>query len=89
MHINRYETTGGWRNGSAFPAWDFETATGAFRGGIMICYDREVPESARLLMLQGVDVTVRAKRHTLFSSVKAASMSRVEIPGANSFFRNI
>jgi predicted amidohydrolase len=25
-------------------------------GGIMICYDRELPESARLLMLQGADV---------------------------------
>ena len=56
VHINRYETGGGWRNGSGFPVWDFETATGAFRGGIMICYDREVPESARLLMLQGADI---------------------------------
>ena len=56
VHINRYETGGGWRNGSAFPVWDFKTATGAFCGGIMICYDREVPESARLLMLQGADI---------------------------------
>lgn len=56
VHINRYETGGGWRNGSEFPVWDFRTATGLFRGGIMICYDRELPESARLLMLQGADV---------------------------------
>jgi len=56
VHINRYETSGGWRNGSAFPVWDFKTATGAFCGGIMICYDREVPESARLFMLQGADI---------------------------------
>jgi len=56
VHINRYETGGGWRNGSEFPVWDFETATGNFRAGIMICYDRELPESARLLMLQGADV---------------------------------
>jgi len=55
VHINRYETGGGWRNGSEFPVWDFATETGSFRGGIMICYDREVPESARLLMLQGTD----------------------------------
>ena len=55
VHINRYETAGRWRNGSAFPVWDFETMTGTFRGGIMICYDREVPESARLLMLQGAE----------------------------------
>ena len=56
VHINRYETGGGWRNGSEFPVWDFETATGRFCAGIMICYDRELPESARLLMLQGADV---------------------------------
>ncbi len=56
VHINKYETAGGWRNGSEFPVWEFETSTGRFRGGIMICYDRELPESARILMLQGTDV---------------------------------
>jgi predicted amidohydrolase len=56
VHINRYETGAGWRNGSEFPVWEFRTSTGQFRGGIMICYDRELPESARILMLQGADV---------------------------------
>lgn len=56
VHINRYETGGGWRNGSEFPVWNFATATGSFCGGIMICYDRELPESARLLMLQGAEI---------------------------------
>jgi predicted amidohydrolase len=56
VHINKYETGGGWRNGSEFPVWEFATPTGRFRGGIMICYDREMPESARILMLKGVDV---------------------------------
>jgi 5-aminopentanamidase len=56
VHINRYETSGGWRNGSQFPVWDFKTASGSFRGGAMICYDREMPESARLLMLQGAEL---------------------------------
>jgi predicted amidohydrolase len=56
VHINRYETRGGWRNGSEFPVWEFKTETGAMKAGIMICYDREVPESARLLMLQGAEV---------------------------------
>jgi predicted amidohydrolase len=56
VHINRYETGGGWRNGSEFPVWEFRTPTGQFRGGIMICYDRELPESARILMLKGADV---------------------------------
>jgi predicted amidohydrolase len=56
VHINRYETAGGWRNGSDFPVWTFETETGKMTAGVMICYDREVPEAARLLMLQGVDL---------------------------------
>ena len=56
VHINKYETPGNWRNGSEFPVWNFETKTGSFCGGVMICYDREMPESARLLMLKGADV---------------------------------
>jgi len=56
VHINKFETAGGWRNGSEFPVWRFQTATGTMQAGIMICYDREVPESARLLMLQGADI---------------------------------
>ena len=56
VHINKFETPGGWRNGSAFPVWAFQTSTGQMTAGIMICYDREVPESARLLMLQGADM---------------------------------
>ena len=56
VHINKFETVGNWRNGSEFPVWKFETETCFFCGGIMICYDRELPESARILMLKGADV---------------------------------
>jgi predicted amidohydrolase len=56
VHINKFETPGGWRNGSEFPVWEFETDTGRMTAGIMICYDREVPEAARLLMLRGAEV---------------------------------
>jgi len=56
VHINRYETHGGWRNGSEFPVWRFETDTGEMTAGVMICYDRELPESARLLMLKDADL---------------------------------
>lgn len=56
VHINKFETPGGWRNGSEFPVWRFETSTGQMIAGIMICYDREVPEAARLLMLQDAAV---------------------------------
>jgi predicted amidohydrolase len=56
VHINKFETPGNWRNGSEFPVWNFKTNTGTFCGGIMICYDREIPESARILMLKGADI---------------------------------
>lgn len=56
VHINKHETWQQWRNGSEFPVWKFQTDTGEMTAGIMICYDREVPESARILMLQDVDV---------------------------------
>ena len=56
VHINRFETPGGWRNGSEFPVWRFVTDSGEMTAGVMICYDREVPEAARLLMLKGAEV---------------------------------
>ena len=56
VHINRFETRHGWRNGSQFPVWPFHTDTGTMTAGVMICYDREVPEAARILMLKGADV---------------------------------
>jgi len=42
--------------GDVFPVCDLDTALGAVRIGIMICYDREFPESARILMLNGAEI---------------------------------
>lgn len=42
--------------GDGFPVAELDTARGAVRVGAMICYDREFPESARILMLQGAEV---------------------------------
>ena len=56
VHINKFETGGGWRNGSAFPVWSIQTDSGVMTAGVMICYDREVPEAARILMLKGADL---------------------------------
>lgn len=44
--------------GNAFYTADLDTAEGTVRIGAMICYDREFPESARLLMLQGAEVVL-------------------------------
>jgi predicted amidohydrolase len=42
--------------GDDFPVCTLHTAQGPLRVGAMICYDREFPESARILMLQGAEV---------------------------------
>lgn len=44
--------------GDAFYTANLDTAGGTVRIGAMICYDREFPESARLLMLQGAEVVL-------------------------------
>ena len=42
--------------GEEFCVVDLDTAIGTVRTGSMICYDREFPESARILMLQGAEL---------------------------------
>ena len=44
--------------GDAFSVCTLDTAQGPVRVGAMICYDREFPESARILMLQGAEIIV-------------------------------
>lgn len=44
--------------GDGFTVATLDTAEGAVRVGAMICYDREFPESARLLMLQGAELVL-------------------------------
>ena len=39
--------------GDNFYVADLDTAAGNIKIGAMICYDREHPESARILMLKG------------------------------------
>lgn len=42
--------------GDDFYVADLDTASGPVRVGAMICYDREFPESARILMLKGAEL---------------------------------
>ena len=42
--------------GEDFPVTVLDTAQGPVKVGAMICYDREFPESARLLMLKGAEL---------------------------------
>ena len=42
--------------GEDFYVADLDTANGTVKIGAMICYDREFPESARILMLKGAEI---------------------------------
>lgn len=42
--------------GNDFYVTDLDTAQGNVKVGAMICYDRELPESARILMLKGAEI---------------------------------
>jgi predicted amidohydrolase len=42
--------------GQEFPVCNLDTAVGEVKVGAMICFDREFPESARLLMLKGAEI---------------------------------
>lgn len=44
--------------GQAFCVTELDTACGPVKVGAMICYDREFPESARILMLKGAELVL-------------------------------
>lgn len=44
--------------GEDFYVADLETRKGVIKAGAMICYDREFPESARILMLKGAELVL-------------------------------
>ncbi len=58
VHINKYEAKMGWTNGDQFRVWPCTINGTEFNLGIMICFDREVPEAARCLTVLGADVIV-------------------------------
>ncbi len=51
--------------GDDFYVCDLDTAHGAVKVGAMICYDREAPESARILMLKGAELVLTPNACTL------------------------
>ena len=44
--------------GEKFYVTELDTALGGVQVGVMICYDREFPESARILMLKGAELVL-------------------------------
>jgi N-carbamoylputrescine amidase len=51
--------------GDDFPVCALDTAHGEVKVGAMICYDREFPESARILMLKGAEIILTPNACTL------------------------
>ena len=56
VHICNFEIERHCRAGNEFPVVDLDTKTDSVRIGTMICYDREIPESARVLSLKGAEL---------------------------------
>ncbi|MBI3742520.1 MAG: carbon-nitrogen hydrolase family protein [Chloroflexi bacterium] len=56
VHTCEFDKEAALTPGEEFFVADLETARGAVKIGAMICYDREFPESARVLMLNGAEI---------------------------------
>lgn len=56
VHTCDFDIEGCLSPGDGFHVCDLDTAAGPVRIGAMICMDREFPESARVLMLQGAEI---------------------------------
>lgn len=58
VHLCAFQSEGNLEAGTAFPVAELDTDAGPVRVGAMICYDREFPEAARLLMLNGAELVL-------------------------------
>lgn len=56
VHTCDFDVERNLTRGEAFPTTELNTAKGPVKVGAMICYDREFPESARILMLKGAEL---------------------------------
>lgn len=58
-------TESGMTPGDGFPVGELDTRIGPVKVGSMICFDREFPESARILMLNGAELVLTPNACTL------------------------
>lgn len=65
VHTCEFDVESALTPGDGFPVGELETAAGKVKIGFMICYDREFPESARMLMLQGAELILTPNACTL------------------------
>lgn len=65
VHTCEFDLEAALTPGDGFPVCVLETEQGEVKIGFMICYDREFPESARMLMLQGAEMILTPNACTL------------------------
>ena len=65
VHTCEFDVEKALTPGDQFPVCELETAQGSVKVGLMICYDREFPESARILMLEGAELILTPNACTL------------------------
>jgi N-carbamoylputrescine amidase len=65
VHTCDFSTEAAHHPGESFEVGMLETMEGPIQVGAMICYDREYPESARVLMLKGAEIILTPNASTL------------------------
>jgi predicted amidohydrolase len=65
VHTCEFDLEAALTPGDAFPVCPLDTERGEVKIGFMICYDREFPESARILMLEGAELILTPNACTL------------------------
>lgn len=65
VHTCEFDLESALTPGDGFPVCRLDTEQGDVNVGFMICYDREFPESARILMLQGAELILTPNACTL------------------------
>lgn len=65
VHTCEFDIEAALTPGDGFPVCALDTEQGNVKIGFMICYDREFPESARILMLEGAELILTPNACTL------------------------
>ncbi len=65
VHTCEFDVESALTPGDSFPVCELDTEQGNVKVGFMICYDREFPESARILMLNGAEIILTPNACTL------------------------
>ena len=65
VHTCEFDIEAALTPGDGFPVCALDTEQGDVKIGFMICYDREFPESARILMLEGAELILTPNACTL------------------------